>query len=63
MLNIAISSARGITGLWQVSGGNNVDYEARVRLDSWYVLNWSLWLDIVMLLKTIGVVLKCDGAY
>lgn len=53
----------GITGLWQVSGRNDIDYNARVRLDAWYVLNWSLWLDIVMLLKTIRVVLKRDGAY
>jgi undecaprenyl-phosphate galactose phosphotransferase len=48
----------GITGLWQVSGRNNVDYDVRVRLDSWYVLNWSVWLDIVILFKTIRVVLK-----
>jgi undecaprenyl-phosphate galactose phosphotransferase len=53
----------GITGLWQVSGRNNVDYENRVRLDMWYVLNWSLWLDILMLFKTIRVVLKREGAY
>jgi Undecaprenyl-phosphate galactose phosphotransferase WbaP len=53
----------GITGLWQISGRNNVDYEVRVRLDSWYVLNWSVWLDILMLAKTIRVVLKREGAY
>ena len=53
----------GITGLWQVSGRNDVDYENRVRLDMWYVLNWSLWLDILMLFKTIRVVLKREGAY
>jgi Undecaprenyl-phosphate galactose phosphotransferase WbaP len=53
----------GITGLWQVSGRNNVGYDVRVRLDSWYVLNWSLWLDIVILFKTIRVVLNKEGAY
>jgi Undecaprenyl-phosphate galactose phosphotransferase WbaP len=53
----------GITGLWQVNGRNDVDYEARVGLDTWYVLNWSLWLDIVILLKTFRVVLKKEGAY
>ena len=53
----------GITGLWQISGRNDVDYEVRVRLDSWYVLNWSVWLDILMLAKTIRVVLKREGAY
>jgi undecaprenyl-phosphate galactose phosphotransferase len=53
----------GITGLWQVSGRNDVDYDVRVRLDTWYVLNWSVWLDVLMLLKTIRVVLKREGAY
>ncbi|RVS66898.1 UDP-phosphate galactose phosphotransferase, partial [Citrobacter freundii] len=53
----------GMTGLWQVSGRNDVDYEKRVYFDSWYVKNWSLWNDIVILFKTISVVLKRDGAY
>ena len=53
----------GITGLWQVSGRNDIDYDMRVSLDSWYVLNWSVWLDIVILFKTFRVVLKKEGAY
>ena len=53
----------GMTGLWQVSGRNNIDYESRVYLDAWYVKNWSLWSDIVILLKTIKVVLSKNGAY
>ncbi|WP_297455324.1 undecaprenyl-phosphate galactose phosphotransferase WbaP [Persephonella sp.] len=53
----------GITGLWQVSGRSNTDYDFRVTLDSWYVLNWSLWLDIIILFKTVKVVLKREGAY
>ncbi len=53
----------GMTGLWQVSGRNDVDYETRVYFDSWYVKNWSLWNDIAILFKTIRVVLKRDGAY
>lgn len=53
----------GLTGLWQVSGRNDVDYANRVQMDSWYVQNWSLSLDIVMLLKTIKVVIRRDGAY
>ena len=53
----------GITGLWQVSGRSDTDYEKRVRLDTWYVLNWSLWLDIVILIKTVKTVLKKEGAY
>lgn len=53
----------GMTGLWQVSGRNDVDYATRVYLDSWYVKNWSLWSDIAILFKTISVVTKRDGAY
>jgi undecaprenyl-phosphate galactose phosphotransferase len=53
----------GITGLWQVSGRSDTDYDFRIKTDKWYVLNWSLWLDIVILLKTIKVVLAKDGAY
>ena len=53
----------GITGLWQVSGRSDTDYDFRVNIDKWYVLNWSLWLDITILIKTIKVVLKRDGAY
>ncbi|RUM70692.1 MAG: undecaprenyl-phosphate galactose phosphotransferase WbaP, partial [Sulfurovum sp.] len=53
----------GITGLWQVSGRSDTDYAFRVETDKWYVLNWSLWLDIVILFKTIKTVLKKEGAY
>lgn len=53
----------GITGLWQVSGRNNIDYPERVRMDSWYVRNWSVWMDLILLAKTVGVVLKKEGAY
>ncbi len=53
----------GITGLWQVSGRSDTDYKFRTSTDKWYVLNWSIWKDIVILIKTVGVVLKRDGAY
>lgn len=53
----------GITGLWQVSGRNDVNYSERVNLDAYYVRNWSIWLDIYILLRTIWVVLIGDGAY
>ena len=53
----------GITGLWQVSGRNDISYAQRVSLDSWYVENWSVWNDIVIILKTIYVVLVRKGAY
>ncbi len=53
----------GISGLWQVSGRSDIDYDVRVKLDTWYVLNWSLWLDILLLVKTIRVVGNREGAY
>ena len=53
----------GITGLWQISGRNNTSYDDRVALDSWYVRNWSLWYDLVILVKTVKVVLRGQGAY
>lgn len=53
----------GMTGLWQVSGRNDIDYRTRVALDVWYVRNWSLWYDIAILFKTISVVLNRNGAY
>lgn len=56
-------SKPGMTGLWQVSGRSDIDYSTRVYLDAWYVKNWSMWNDITILIKTIGVVLNRDGAY
>ncbi len=53
----------GITGLWQVSGRSNTSNDYRMSLDSWYVRNWNLWLDIVILLRTIRIVIKREGAY
>lgn len=58
-----LMSKPGMTGLWQVSGRSDVDYETRVYFDAWYVKNWSMWNDIAILFKTVGVVLKKDGAY
>ncbi|MGK7890101.1 MAG: undecaprenyl-phosphate galactose phosphotransferase WbaP [Leptolyngbyaceae cyanobacterium] len=53
----------GITGMWQVSGRNNITYEERVNLDAYYVRNWSVWLDLYILLRTVWVVLVGEGAY
>ncbi|ESA33029.1 udp-phosphate galactose phosphotransferase [Leptolyngbya sp. Heron Island J] len=53
----------GLTGLWQVSGRNNITYEERVNLDAYYVRNWSVWLDLYILIRTVWVVLMGDGAY
>ena len=53
----------GITGMWQVSGRNNTSYSQRVLLDSWYVRNWSVWLDVMLLWRTMKIVAQCKGAY
>jgi len=52
----------GITGLWQVSGRNNLTFEERIELDKWYIKNWSLWLDFIIIMKTIKVVFFKIGA-
>lgn len=54
----------GITGMWQVSGRSDIEnYEDRIQLDLYYMRNWSIWLDIVILIKTLKSVLKKEGAY
>ena len=53
----------GMTGLWQVSGRNDSGYGERVRYDEYYIRNWSIWLDIYILLRTVWVVLSHRGAY
>lgn len=52
----------GLTGLWQVSGRNSMDYDNRVALDSQYVRNWSIWLDVAILLRTVVAVMRVDRA-
>ena len=52
----------GITGLWQVSGRSDTSFAQRALMDIWYVRNWSLWVDWVILLKTVHVVLSRRGA-
>ena len=53
----------GITGLWQVSGRNDVAFEGRLHLDEWYIRNWSVWVDLMCLFKTVKIVLFGKGAY
>ena len=53
----------GITGMWQTSGRSDIDYDERVQMDTWYVRNWSIWFDIVLLWRTFSVVLNKKGAY
>lgn len=53
----------GITGQWQVSGRNETSYKERAAMDAYYIRNWSIWLDIHILARTIAVVISRDGAY
>ena len=58
-----LSVAPGLSGMWQTSGRSDTEYEERISLDSYYIQNWSIWLDIWILIKTVYVVLKGRGAY
>jgi len=53
----------GLTGMWQVSGRNLLSYEQRIGFDLYYVRNWSVWLDLHILARTVKTVLRGDGAY
>lgn len=53
----------GLSGMWQISGRSDTGYEERITLDSYYIQNWSVWLDIWIILRTVIVVLKGKGAY
>ena len=60
---IRLAIKPGITGMWQVSGRSNItDFEEVVKLDASYITNWTLGLDLKILLKTVKVVLQRDGA-
>ncbi len=59
----AYNKARpGITGLWQISGRSSSTFAHRIAMDLWYVRNWSLWYDLVIMLRTVRVVLRQEGA-
>jgi lipopolysaccharide/colanic/teichoic acid biosynthesis glycosyltransferase len=52
-----------MSGSWQVGGRSEVDYKVRVAMDSYYVRNWSVWLDIIILARTVKIVLFSRGVY
>jgi len=56
LANIVFRVRPGLTGWWQVNGRNNLSFEERTQLDVYYVFNWSLWLDIYIVIKTIWVI-------
>ena len=60
---IVLSVRPGLSGMWQISGRSDTGYEDRIMLDSYYIQNWSVWLDLWIIIKTIHVVLKGKGAY
>lgn len=60
--DIILMAHPGITGLWQVSGRSEVTFSERLQMDMWYVRNWSVWIDIILLLKTVKVVILHKGA-
>jgi len=49
--------------LWQVSGRSDISYEERVRLDMFYIRNWTVWLDLQLLIRTLPAAIKGEGAY
>jgi len=58
-----LSAPPGLTGMWQVSGRSDTGYEERISFDTYYIQNWSIWLDIWILIKTVYVVVRHKGAY
>ena len=58
-----LSVTPGLSGMWQTSGRSDTEYEERIALDTSYIQNWSIWLDIWILIKTVYVVLKGRGEY
>jgi lipopolysaccharide/colanic/teichoic acid biosynthesis glycosyltransferase len=53
----------GMTGLWQISGRSGLSFDDLVRLDFTYLENWSIWLDITIIVKTVPAVIRRQGAY
>ncbi len=61
--DVILLTTPGITGLWQISGRNELSFAERIKLDTWYVQNWSLWLDFIILFKTAEILVTRKGAY
>ncbi len=59
---IITTAVPGITGYWQVNGRSDVTFEGRLVMDNWYIRNWSVWMDMVLLVKTFSVVFFSKGA-
>ena len=59
---LIISTVPGITGFWQVNGRSDVTFEGRLKMDNWYIRNWSVWIDMVLLIQTVKAVFFSKGA-
>jgi undecaprenyl-phosphate galactose phosphotransferase len=62
-MDTIVLTVPGITGMWQVSGRSEINFKGRLEMDSWYVKNWSVWIDMVYIVKTVKAVLLRKGAY
>ncbi len=60
---IVLSVRPGLTGLWQISGRNDLSFSTKLKIETWYVLNWNLWLDLFIIIRTIPAVISGKGAY
>jgi len=60
---LIVTARPGITGFWQTSGRNDVPFEKRIEMDVFYVRNWSLWLDFIIIVKTVRAVIMQEGAF
>lgn len=61
--DLVLSVSPGLSGMWQVSGRSDTSYEERIFFDTYYIQNWSIWLDLWIIIKTVWVVLRRKGAY
>jgi lipopolysaccharide/colanic/teichoic acid biosynthesis glycosyltransferase len=61
--SVYVKTLPGLTGLWQVSGRNRTTLAERIAYDIYYIRNWSLWMDLYLMAKTVGTVFTGDGAY
>jgi Undecaprenyl-phosphate galactose phosphotransferase WbaP len=59
---VILQNGPGLSGLWQVSGRNNVSFEERISMDTHYANNWNFWLDVYILARTVPVVIRGEGA-
>jgi lipopolysaccharide/colanic/teichoic acid biosynthesis glycosyltransferase len=63
LLQKLLSVKPGLTGFWQVMGRQMTSYEEKVQLDMFYIDHWSIWLDLLIVLKTFWAVVRAEGAY